>query len=96
MTEIFIGVKDIVACLPKGRIVETAKTAVTRERLCKCHVSVATVVHATMEVPIGTVFSMRSAPTATSPPNYKVTARRGVFCEVRPEDIQGEPIGALS
>jgi hypothetical protein len=69
---------NIVACLLKARIVKPAETAVARERLCKGHVTVATVTYASMEVPLGTVFSMRSAPTA-KPPDYGVTARRSVF-----------------
>jgi hypothetical protein len=71
------------------------ETAVIRERLCKRHVSAATFEHATMEIPLGTVFSMRSAPTATSP-NTRVTVKRSVSCGVGPEAIEGEPIGALS
>jgi hypothetical protein len=65
-----------VAYLAIARIVKPAETAVAKERLCEHNVSVGTVAHKTVEVPLGTV---RSAPTATSP-NYRVTARRNVFC----------------
>jgi hypothetical protein len=75
-----------VACLLKARIVKPAETAVARERLCKHHVSIAAVVHTTVEALLGTVFSMWPAPTAMSS-NYRVTARRGVFCGVHPEAI---------
>jgi hypothetical protein len=75
-----------VACLLKARIGEPAEMAIARKRLCKCHVSVATVAHATMEVPLQTMFSMWSALTATSL-NYKVTMRRSVFCGVHPKAI---------
>jgi hypothetical protein len=60
-------VLTIVACLLKARIVKPAETAVAKERFCKRHTSVATVTHATIEVPLGTVFFMRSGPTATTP-----------------------------
>jgi hypothetical protein len=66
-------------CLLKASIVEPAETAVARERLCKCHVSIATVAHATVEVLLGKVFSVRSMPTAMSP-NCRVIERRSAFC----------------
>jgi hypothetical protein len=78
---------NIVACLLKARIVDPAETAVARERLCKCHVSLATVAHTTIEVLLGMVFSMWSAPTTMSP--NKATARRGVSRGVRLEAISG-------
>jgi hypothetical protein len=74
------------ACLLKARIVEPAETAIAWEWLRKRHVRIATVVHAIVEVLPGMVFSMWSALTAASP-NYRVTARRGVFCGVHPEAI---------
>jgi hypothetical protein len=67
----------IVACLLKARMVEPAEMAVAREQLCKCHVSVATFAHAKIEVPLRTVFSMRSAAQTTSRRNYK---KRYLLC----------------
>jgi hypothetical protein len=85
----------VVACLLKARTVEPAETATARERLCKSHVSVATVVQATMEVPLKMVFSILSTLTAMSP-SYRVTAR-SVSCGVRREAILvWQPIGAVS
>jgi hypothetical protein len=69
--------QNIVACLLKAKILTPAETAIARERLCKPHASVAT------------MFSMWFAPAVMSP-NYRVTARRGVFCGVQPEAICGE------
>jgi hypothetical protein len=86
---------NIVVCPLKASILEPPKAAVSRERLRKRHVSVATVAQATMEVPLGRVFSVLSAPTATSS-NYRVTTRRSVFCRVRAEIAKGEAMGALS
>jgi hypothetical protein len=47
-----------VECLLKARTVKSAEMAVAMEWLRKCHVSIATILHATMEVPLAMVFSV--------------------------------------
>jgi hypothetical protein len=44
-----------------------------------------------MEIPLGTVFSVRVSPTVTSP-NCRVTAGRSVFRAFRPKAIYEEPV----
>jgi hypothetical protein len=51
---------DIVACLLKARTVKPAGKTVTRERLCKYIVLVATKGHKTIEELLETVFSVPS------------------------------------
>jgi uncharacterized protein YpbB len=69
-----------VACLLKARIVKPTEMTVARERLCKHHIRVATLMYATIEELLEAVFSMQSAPTATSS-NYRVTAKEAFSVE---------------